>query len=278
MKKPSIKTPAVLAVLALGACTAGQTGPPNVNVPSNPLSGKLQFAVGSANIYGTHAGLNVIVTFRRGPAAGPRPATAQHFVPRTPTIYPADGGRRVAQHARRVQVTVEDWSDGRPRETQAQVRHGGDARRILRALRPAVDVRRLGRGLRSPGCSGITWSVGSASVGSTGVSTVGSCTIPTGRPVYSSSKPRPERARFVLGGRAAGLRPRPRRQGHPRRDRLRSVGARREHGPTSSRASRRRPEPTVRPCSSRASNEMELGTVKASTTMNSTALLPLCPS
>jgi len=65
VKKPSIKTVAVLAVLALGACTAGQTGPPNVNVPSNPLSGKLQFAVGTANIYGTHSGLNVIVTFRQ---------------------------------------------------------------------------------------------------------------------------------------------------------------------------------------------------------------------
>ena len=83
-KQTRAKAPALLAVLALGACTAGQTGPPSVTVPSNPLSGKLQIAVGTANIYGTHAGLNVVVTFRQ-PGGGTKPGDSAALVS-TPSL------------------------------------------------------------------------------------------------------------------------------------------------------------------------------------------------
>jgi hypothetical protein len=55
---------AVTGALALSACTAGQTGPPPVTVVNPTSAGKLQFAVGTANVAGT-AGLNVVATYRQ---------------------------------------------------------------------------------------------------------------------------------------------------------------------------------------------------------------------
>ncbi len=84
MKTIATKAASGLAILALSACTAGQTGPPTVNVPSNPLNGKLQLAVGTANLYGTHKGLNVVVTFRQ-PAGATAPGDSAALVT-TPTL------------------------------------------------------------------------------------------------------------------------------------------------------------------------------------------------
>jgi len=60
-------TCAVVAAMLAG-CQAGQTGPNGIpKITSvNPLStGKLQFAVGTANLYGTSTGLNVVSTYRQ---------------------------------------------------------------------------------------------------------------------------------------------------------------------------------------------------------------------
>jgi hypothetical protein len=54
----------LLASTALGACSAGQTTAPSITQVS-PTSGRLQFAVGTANIYGNTANLNVVSTFRQ---------------------------------------------------------------------------------------------------------------------------------------------------------------------------------------------------------------------
>jgi hypothetical protein len=56
---------AAIASAALASCSGGSTGPPSFT-QANPASiGKLQFAVGTANIYGTQTGLNVVSTFRQ---------------------------------------------------------------------------------------------------------------------------------------------------------------------------------------------------------------------
>ena len=54
-----------LAAAGLAACTAGQTGPPDIK-GVNPLAiSSLQFAVGTANIGGVATGMNVLVTMRQ---------------------------------------------------------------------------------------------------------------------------------------------------------------------------------------------------------------------
>ncbi len=55
---------AVAGALGLSACTAGQTGPPTATVVNPTSAGKLQFAVGTANI-GGGTGLNVVATYRQ---------------------------------------------------------------------------------------------------------------------------------------------------------------------------------------------------------------------
>lgn len=57
----------VAAALALTACTAGQTPGPSLSSvnPLDPNYSKLQFAVGTANLYGTSTGLNVVSTLRQ---------------------------------------------------------------------------------------------------------------------------------------------------------------------------------------------------------------------
>ncbi|MEA2665363.1 MAG: hypothetical protein QOI11_2307, partial [Candidatus Eremiobacteraeota bacterium] len=54
--------------LGLSACTAGQTGPPPVTVVNPTTAGKLQLAVGTANVAGT-PGLNVVATYRQANGA-----------------------------------------------------------------------------------------------------------------------------------------------------------------------------------------------------------------
>jgi hypothetical protein len=54
---------AVSAILA-GCSGGGSNGLPKINT-TNPVSGTLQFAVGTANLYGTSVGLNVVSTFRQ---------------------------------------------------------------------------------------------------------------------------------------------------------------------------------------------------------------------
>lgn len=59
---------AVTVAAALSACTAGSTGaPPIQQVPVSTTSSyaKLQFAVGTANLYGTSLGLNIVSTLRQ---------------------------------------------------------------------------------------------------------------------------------------------------------------------------------------------------------------------
>lgn len=55
---------AVGAFAALAACTAGQSAGPTINAV-DPNYGRLQFAVGTANLYGTNSGLNVASTLRQ---------------------------------------------------------------------------------------------------------------------------------------------------------------------------------------------------------------------
>ncbi len=61
--KPSLALAAASALLA--GCGGGANGIPTIN-SVNPLStGRLQFAVGTANLYGTNTGLNVVSTYRQ---------------------------------------------------------------------------------------------------------------------------------------------------------------------------------------------------------------------
>src|ERR1700680_2722954 len=57
----------ILATSVMGACTAGQTTAPPINSvnPLDPNYSKLQLAVGTANIFGTATGLNVVATLRQ---------------------------------------------------------------------------------------------------------------------------------------------------------------------------------------------------------------------
>jgi hypothetical protein len=58
---------AVVAAMLAG-CQAGQTGPngiPKITSVDPLTTGKLQFAVGTANLYGTSTGLNVVSTYRQ---------------------------------------------------------------------------------------------------------------------------------------------------------------------------------------------------------------------
>jgi hypothetical protein len=59
------------AALVLSACGAGASGPPSTHTVSPTASGKLQFAVGTANIYGVPGGLNVVATFRASNGRSP---------------------------------------------------------------------------------------------------------------------------------------------------------------------------------------------------------------
>ena len=58
---------AVLTALVLSGCSAGSTGAPPVTSvnPVDPSYSKLQFSVGTANIYGSASGLNVVATLRQ---------------------------------------------------------------------------------------------------------------------------------------------------------------------------------------------------------------------
>jgi len=61
--QPGIALAAVSALLA--GCSGGANGIPTIS-STNPLStGALQFAVGTANLYGTNKGLNVVSTYRK---------------------------------------------------------------------------------------------------------------------------------------------------------------------------------------------------------------------
>jgi len=80
---------------ALTACTSGNTGGPPTQLPVNPLTiGKLQFAVGTANIAGT-AGLNTVATLRKADGSSavlfntPTIVGPAGFV--VPTLLGADG-------------------------------------------------------------------------------------------------------------------------------------------------------------------------------------------
>ncbi|MDP9111481.1 MAG: hypothetical protein M3M96_07610 [Candidatus Eremiobacteraeota bacterium] len=55
------------SVAAIAACSAGGTGGPSITsvVPGSPNYSSLQFAVGTANLYGASTGLNVVSTFRQ---------------------------------------------------------------------------------------------------------------------------------------------------------------------------------------------------------------------
>ncbi len=56
-----------LSAVALAACSAGGTSGPSIATvnPTAPSYSSLQFAVGTANVYGTSSGLNVVSTFRQ---------------------------------------------------------------------------------------------------------------------------------------------------------------------------------------------------------------------
>ncbi len=61
--RPGIGLAAVSALLA--GCGGGSNGIPSIS-STNPLStGALQFAVGTANLFGTNSGLNVVSTYRK---------------------------------------------------------------------------------------------------------------------------------------------------------------------------------------------------------------------
>src|SRR5579864_966965 len=59
--------PSCACALVLAACSAGATGGPPITTvnPSSSSYGSLQFSVGTANIYGTSVGLNIVSTFRQ---------------------------------------------------------------------------------------------------------------------------------------------------------------------------------------------------------------------
>jgi hypothetical protein len=60
-----ITTSAIVASALLAGCSGGSNGSPPIS-STNPLtSGTLQFAVGTANLYGTETGLNVVSTYRQ---------------------------------------------------------------------------------------------------------------------------------------------------------------------------------------------------------------------
>src|SRR5579864_1312594 len=59
---------ALLAAAGLSACTAAGTVSPSIN-SVNPNYGSLQFAVGTANLYGQTSGLNVVSTLRQASGA-----------------------------------------------------------------------------------------------------------------------------------------------------------------------------------------------------------------
>ena len=58
---------AAFMLTGAAACSSGSTGSPPITsvIPSSPNYSALQFAVGTANFYGTSTGLNVVSTFRQ---------------------------------------------------------------------------------------------------------------------------------------------------------------------------------------------------------------------
>ncbi len=65
------KSLAVIFTLGLAACSASGTNPKSVS-SVNVADNVLQFAVGTANLYGTSVGLNVVATYRQ-PGNGFKP-------------------------------------------------------------------------------------------------------------------------------------------------------------------------------------------------------------
>jgi len=55
----------IAAALGLAACTAGQTGPPTITPVNIQSQSRLEFAVGTANLFGTTTGMNVVALFRQ---------------------------------------------------------------------------------------------------------------------------------------------------------------------------------------------------------------------
>jgi hypothetical protein len=85
------------SLLALTACGGAATGAPPVSSvnPTSPSYSSLQFAVGTANLYGTGTGLNIVSTFRQGSGASATgvnsPTISGSFVV-TNQAYPPIGG------------------------------------------------------------------------------------------------------------------------------------------------------------------------------------------
>ena len=68
MNERIIRSALVIASVAtISACSAGGTGGPSITSvnPGSPSYASLQFAVGTANLYGASSGLNVVATFRQ---------------------------------------------------------------------------------------------------------------------------------------------------------------------------------------------------------------------
>src|SRR5580700_5677219 len=106
------------AALSLAACSAGSTTAPSVNVVPPGVGDKLQFAVGTANIYGGTAGaatgLNVVSTFRQGnghSATGVNtPFITGPFTLPAGMVTPAIGGLQVGGGLSDIYTTL--WTNG----------------------------------------------------------------------------------------------------------------------------------------------------------------------
>jgi hypothetical protein len=74
---------AAASALLLASCGQGAQGPPNIHSVNTASYGTLEFAVGTANVFGTTSGLNVVSSFRQ--TAATTPAKSAVLVS-TPTI------------------------------------------------------------------------------------------------------------------------------------------------------------------------------------------------
>ena len=86
---------AALSVLTLAACSAGATGGPAISAvnPVSPSYSSLQLAVGTANLYGSTLGLNVVSTFRQTSGASATGVNTPSITgPFAFTASPASGG------------------------------------------------------------------------------------------------------------------------------------------------------------------------------------------
>ena len=89
-KRATIAAGAAILTAALAACSSGGSSPQPVTTV-NPINGKLQLAVGTANIFGdlgagngSATGLNVVATFRQ--VAGQQTVGASETLVNTPTL------------------------------------------------------------------------------------------------------------------------------------------------------------------------------------------------